>query len=75
MRYWKRINPDGSTKTVESYSSDAPIEGAIEITEAEFNAFLASLVPPPPINWKALWMAADTLLKVKAVLAKRLEME
>ena len=51
MRYWKRVDATGNTTTVESYSHDLPIEGAIEITEAEFNAYLASLpVIPPPDN-------------------------
>lgn len=43
MRYWKRLNSDGSTRTVESYSHDLDIEGGTEISEQEFNAFLASL--------------------------------
>jgi len=43
MKYWKRVNPDGSINTVESYSHDLDIEGAIEITGEEFNNFLASL--------------------------------
>ena len=47
MRYWKRINPDGTTRTVESYSHDLDVGGAIEISGAEFEAFIASLPPPP----------------------------
>lgn len=43
MRYWKRVNIEGKTTTVESYSHDLDIEGAIEIAEAEFNAYIASL--------------------------------
>lgn len=43
MRYWKRVDSQGKTTTVESYSHNIPIEGAIEISEAEFNLFIASL--------------------------------
>lgn len=75
MRYWKRLNPDGSTRTVESYSHEQQIEGEIEITGAEFKAFLNSLTPPPPTDWKSLWLAADTVNKKLTVLAKRLGME
>jgi len=43
MRYWKRLNPDGSINTVESYSHNLDVGGAIEITEQEFNSYMASL--------------------------------
>ncbi len=43
MRYWKRLNPDKTTLAVESYSHSLDIEGAIEISEQEFNDYLASL--------------------------------
>lgn len=49
MRYWKRTKPDGTIRTVESYSHDDDVEGAIEITEIEFQAYLAAL-PPAPID-------------------------
>ena len=76
MRYWKRISPDGTTQTVESYSHALDIAGAIEIAEAEFKAFIAALPPPPPpIDWKALWLAADTVAKKVAVIARRLGLE
>jgi hypothetical protein len=76
MRYWKRTNPDGTIRTVESYSHDLDIEGAIEIDEAEFKAFLASLPPPPPpIDWKAKWAAASTATDKLKVLAQRLGLE
>lgn len=48
MRYWKKLNPDGSTNTIESYSHALDIEGATEITEEEFNTFMASLPMPEP---------------------------
>lgn len=82
MRFWKRVNLGGSTRTVESYSHDLPVSGAIEITEVEFQAFLDSFPPPfPLVDWKALWLAADTgtvaerIAKKLMVLAKRLELE
>ena len=76
MRYWKRLNPDSSTRTVESYSHDLPVSGAMEITEAEFNSFLASLPPPPPpTDWKALYQAATTQVARLQVIAKMLNLE
>jgi hypothetical protein len=51
MRYWKRVDSQGNTTTVESYSHDLDIKGAIEIGEAEFDACIASLppvIPPEP---------------------------
>ena len=48
MRYWKRLNPDGVTNTVESYSHHKDIEGATEITEQDFNNYLASLPKREP---------------------------
>ena len=47
MKYWKRVDGEGKTTTVESYSHNLEIEGAVEITEGEFSAFIASLPPPP----------------------------
>ena len=43
MRYWKRLNIDNSISTVESYSHDLDVAGAVEIDEAEFDAYIASL--------------------------------
>lgn len=48
VRYWKRLNPNGSTRTVESYSRDLDVDGATEITEQEFNDYIASLPEPEP---------------------------
>jgi len=50
MRYWKRIDAQGDTTTVESYSHNLKVKGAIKITEQEFNDFIASLPPPPPLE-------------------------
>lgn len=46
MRYWKRVDKDGNTTTVESYSHDLDIEGAIEISQTEHDQFTASLPEP-----------------------------
>ncbi len=61
MRYWKRTNPDGSTWTVESYSHSLDVEGAIEITEQEFNDFIASLPTPEPEPVRDLASEMDEL--------------
>jgi len=51
MRYWKRINLDGTIRTVESYSHNLDIEGAIEITKDEFDAYIApKLIQVPKPN-------------------------
>lgn len=49
MRYWKRVDQSGNTTTVESYSHDQDVDGAIEIDRAEFDTYIASL-PPPPLD-------------------------
>jgi len=46
MRYWKRVDKKGNTTTVESYSHDLDVEGAIEISKDEYDAYIASLPPP-----------------------------
>ncbi|MDP3061719.1 MAG: hypothetical protein Q8O40_00700 [Chloroflexota bacterium] len=47
MRYWKRVDGEGKTTTVESYSHDLDVQGAIEINEAEYDAFVALLSSSP----------------------------
>ena len=48
MRYWKRVNLDGSTRTVEAYSHNLDIEGAIEISKSEITEYLNSHPKPKP---------------------------
>ena len=71
MRFWKRIDTQDKTITVESYSHDLDIAEAVEITQIEFDAYIASLpVPIPPVV-RDLAAEIDTLkadvalLKVK----------
>ena len=46
MKYWKRIDLEGNTTTVESYSHELDVEGAIEITKQEFETYIRSLAVP-----------------------------
>ncbi len=46
MRYWKRVDKDGNTTTVESYLHNLDVEGALEITKEECGEFIASLPGP-----------------------------
>ena len=48
MRYYKRVDGDGNTITVESYSHDKEVEGAIEIPELEYSNYIEALPPPLP---------------------------
>lgn len=76
MRYWKRVK-DNVTTTVESYSHDQQITGAIEITKAEFDTFVAECrqKQPPPINWKQAWKDAVELEDKLTVIAKKLNLK
>ena len=56
MRYWKRLNTDKTINTVESYSHDLGVDGAIEITKQESEDFMASLpklIEEPPRDLEA----------------------
>ncbi|MAH48060.1 hypothetical protein CMI37_19715 [Candidatus Pacearchaeota archaeon] len=48
MRYFKRVDWNGKTTTVESYSHQAPVVGAEEIDQAEHDLFMANLPEPSP---------------------------
>jgi hypothetical protein len=52
MKYYKRVDKDGNTTTVEAYSHDKPVKDAVEITEQEFNSFISSLPAPEPVPVK-----------------------
>ena len=73
MKYYKRVNAAGKTMTVESYSHDADVPGALEITQEEFESFMDSLPPPPiPPDFKSLYSRAETDRERIDVLAKKL---
>lgn len=63
MRYWKRIDSGWNTTTVENYSHDLDILGAIEISKKEFDAFIASLPQPSPAPVRDLAKEFDDLTK------------
>ena len=67
MRYWKRVDKEGKTITVESYSHNLDVVGAIEITREEFDAFIASLPIAKPEPDRDLAAEIDDL---KARVAK-----
>ncbi len=52
MDYWKKVDQDGNTTTVESCSNPHKVPNAIEITKEEYDAFIASLpvVEPEPVR-------------------------
>ena len=75
MRYWA-IKTNNLITSVESYSHNSDVADRVEITETEFNTFMSSLPPPPPpFDWKAAWLAADTVAEKLGVLARRAGME
>ena len=77
MRYWKRVNAQGEITTVESYSHNLNIPGAVEIAQDEFDAFIATLpkpVLPLELDWKALWQAASSPAAKIEILARKLGM-
>lgn len=68
MKYWK-LKSNGA---VESHDDHVNISGiANEITKAEFDAYIAGLVPPTPTDYKALYAAATTDAQRIAVLAQK----
>lgn len=66
MRYWKRLK-DGKTNTVESYSHDLDVEGAIAISQMEFKNYIDSLPKPKLVPMRELVAEIDDL---KAKVAK-----
>ncbi len=69
MRYWKKPYPKDPDKfSLQSYSHDLPIQGAIEITKEEFDEGIASLKPTimidPKIALKEQWSKANDSEKI-----------
>ncbi len=52
MEYWKKVDKDGNTTTVESHSFPHKVPDAVRITERQYNEFIASLpvVEPEPVR-------------------------
>jgi len=61
MRYWKRTDKDGNITTVESYSHDLDIKGAIEIDKTEFDTYIAPLPPPAIVPKRDILAEIDEL--------------
>lgn len=73
MKYYKRVDGQDKTTTVESYSHDAPVVGAVEISKAEYDAFIAALPPaPPPVDWGGLYLTAKSDRERVDILARKL---
>ena len=75
MRYWKRIKNDVVT-TVENYSHDSPIDGAIEVTKEEFDILVVLLAKPKiNIDWKDRWSKAKDITEKLDVIAEKLSLK
>ena len=61
MKYYKRVDEQGKTTTVESYSYDFDIPGAIEINKAVFDAYLDTLPAPVIVTPRDLGKEIDNL--------------
>ena len=75
MRFWKRVDINNKTTTVESYSHNLDVEGAVEITEAEFNGFIASLpvvIPEPPRSGHPAQLVSVTPTVARPARVKRI---
>ncbi|MBU2685589.1 MAG: hypothetical protein KKF27_20300 [Gammaproteobacteria bacterium] len=71
MRYWKRVDAQGKTTTVESYSHDLVIKGAAEIDEGGFNDYIASLPVVLPLPTRDLSTEIDDLKTRVGTLEKK----
>ena len=69
MQYWKKIDKDGNTATVESHSYIHLVPGAFLITKEEYDAFIASLpiIEPKPTR--------DPLAEIDELKARIIELE
>lgn len=48
MRYWKLPAIGNTVESVERHSNDDKVPGAIRISKAKYDAFIAALPKPPP---------------------------
>jgi len=67
MRYWKRVNGLGEATTVESYSHDLDVKGAVEIDEAEFEDFMNSLPEDGTVQRDLLKEVSDLDTRLKQI--------
>ncbi len=74
MNYYKRIDAEGNTTTVESYSHNRKVNGAIKIIKDEYNTFIDSLPPPPPLELSRDLAAEIDDLKTKVENLEKLKM-
>lgn len=75
MRYWKRIDTHGNITTVESYSHNLEVKGAIEVTKRQYNEYIASLPiiePEPPHSTHISVIDAIDATKPRPVRVKRI---
>jgi len=61
MRYWKRVDSQNKTTTVESYSHDLVVLEAIEIGKAEFDDYIVNLPVPIPVIPRDIIKEFDSL--------------
>ena len=61
MEYWKKLNADGTTNTVESHSYPHIVPDAIRITKKEYDAFIASLPALEPEPFRDLATEVDDI--------------
>jgi len=52
MRYFARLNAEGKTTAVESYSHGLEVAGAVEIPWSEYQDFINNLPVPVPVERK-----------------------
>jgi len=69
MEYWKKVDLDGNTTTVESHSYSHEVPGAIQITKEEYDEFIASLPPPGPPPEPLVFTPANPELGVEQRMA------
>ena len=52
MEYWKKLNPDETTSSVESHSFPHIVPGAVKIDKEEYDEFITSLpvIEPEPVR-------------------------
>ena len=74
MKYWKRVNDKGETTTVESYSYDKNIDGALEITNDEYIDYISKLPIKKPKDYKDVYSKAKDDIERLNIIAQKLEL-